>query len=147
MNQIDIDFNKHTIEQLRALNHDLVDHMRLRQQRESQQVMHKFNLGDQVCFENSYGEIVEGKIIRFNQKSVTVEKERGHTWRVSPQFLEKVVASSASKTVKDIQMQASEVISRVGQSQDIGKNSPCICGSGKKYKRCCLGNNNSAFSH
>ena len=21
----------------------------------------------------------------------------------------------------------------------IGRNEPCICGSGKKYKRCCLG--------
>jgi len=24
-------------------------------------------------------------------------------------------------------------------SKDIGRNDPCPCGSGKKYKRCCLG--------
>ena len=28
-------------------------------------------------------------------------------------------------------------IARVGQQTSQGKNSPCFCGSGKKYKRCC----------
>lgn len=26
-----------------------------------------------------------------------------------------------------------------GKSQKIGRNDPCPCGSGKKYKKCCLG--------
>lgn len=28
-------------------------------------------------------------------------------------------------------------IAKVGQQSDTGKNAPCPCGSGKKYKRCC----------
>ena len=27
----------------------------------------------------------------------------------------------------------------MGSREDIGRNDPCPCGSGKKYKRCCLG--------
>ncbi|WP_133471776.1 SEC-C metal-binding domain-containing protein [Paraglaciecola marina] len=27
----------------------------------------------------------------------------------------------------------------INMSPDVGRNSPCICGSGKKYKKCCLG--------
>ncbi|EJG1852763.1 TPA: SEC-C domain-containing protein [Vibrio parahaemolyticus] len=26
----------------------------------------------------------------------------------------------------------------INMAPDIGRNSPCICGSGKKYKKCCL---------
>jgi SEC-C motif-containing protein len=26
---------------------------------------------------------------------------------------------------------------KVGQTEDQGKNAPCACGSGKKFKRCC----------
>ena len=28
-------------------------------------------------------------------------------------------------------------IAKVGLNTNLGKNAPCICGSGKKYKRCC----------
>jgi SEC-C motif-containing protein len=28
-------------------------------------------------------------------------------------------------------------IAKVGQKTNLGKNAPCSCGSGKKYKRCC----------
>ncbi len=27
----------------------------------------------------------------------------------------------------------------MGSSEEVGRNDPCPCGSGKKYKRCCLG--------
>jgi uncharacterized protein YecA (UPF0149 family) len=26
-----------------------------------------------------------------------------------------------------------------GKSRKVGRNDPCPCGSGKKYKKCCLG--------
>ena len=29
------------------------------------------------------------------------------------------------------------VTSRMGKHRNIGRNSPCPCGSGKKYKKCC----------
>jgi SEC-C motif-containing protein len=28
-------------------------------------------------------------------------------------------------------------IGKVGQQTNLGKNAPCVCGSGKKFKRCC----------
>ncbi|MGC9424191.1 SEC-C metal-binding domain-containing protein, partial [Vibrio sp.] len=31
-----------------------------------------------------------------------------------------------------------------GKMQKIGRNDPCPCGSGKKYKKCCLGKNGDA---
>jgi hypothetical protein len=27
----------------------------------------------------------------------------------------------------------------MGSAEEVGRNDPCPCGSGKKYKRCCLG--------
>lgn len=29
----------------------------------------------------------------------------------------------------------------ITQNKEVGRNNPCICGSGKKYKRCCLNRN------
>jgi preprotein translocase subunit SecA len=137
---MNIDFNSYSIKELSELNHQLVEHIRLRRQRESQQVMHKFDLGDLVCFENDYGEVIEGRIIRFNQKSVTIEKDCGHSWRVSPQLLEKVIESKnvkEKKIIQDIEV-LKEAVAKVTNYPNASRNSPCPCGSGKKYKRCCL---------
>ena len=30
----------------------------------------------------------------------------------------------------------------IKESPDIGRNEPCPCGSGKKYKKCCMNSNN-----
>ena len=87
---INIDFNQHSTEELRELNRSLVEHLKLRRVRESQKSMDQFNLYDTVSFTDSEGNTIEGKIIRFNQKSVTVERECGHGWRVPPQLLKKV---------------------------------------------------------
>ena len=31
-----------------------------------------------------------------------------------------------------------------GMSQKVGRNDPCPCGSGKKYKKCCIEDNSSS---
>lgn len=38
------------------------------------------------------------------------------------------------------QIRASEEIDTVRRSHKIGRDEPCPCGSGKKYKRCCGAN-------
>lgn len=41
------------------------------------------------------------------------------------------------RTKMDIQMKANKVASTARSGPRIGRNAPCPCGSGKKYKRCC----------
>jgi hypothetical protein len=56
--------------------------------------MERFELGDLVSFENDYGEIIEGRIERFNEKSITIKMpDCNHTWRVAPQLLSRVIES------------------------------------------------------
>ena len=129
MDIIDINFDQYSTEALGDLNSRLVSYLKLRDQRESQMKMHKFELGDIVCFENNYGEVIEGEIIRFNQKTITIERDCGHQWRVSPAFLEKVI-----ETKKQLRSNVIELPIKMG------KNKPCPCGSGKKIKRCCINN-------
>ena len=39
-------------------------------------------------------------------------------------------------------MKRSNQMTIVKDVRDVGRNDPCPCGSGKKYKKCCLGNSN-----
>ncbi len=135
---MDIDFSGHSVDELRELNHGLVEHIKLTQQRASQDSMNKFKLDELVCFENQYGEVIEGKIIRFNQKTVTIEKDCGHQWRVPPQFLSRVFRAQESKqnivpvNIFDLSPE------QLKKDPQTSKNAPCPCGSGRKYKRCCF---------
>ena len=139
METIDINFDQYCSEALRDLNSRLVSHLKLRHQRDSQMKMHKFELGDIVCFENKYGEVIEGKIIRFNQKTITIERDCGHQWRVSPALLEKVIKTKKQHRTNIIELP-------VDLPLKMGKNKPCPCGSGKKFKRCCINNLAPLFS-
>ena len=140
---IDIDFKQYSMEELSDLNSRLVEHLRVRQQRESQREMEQFEIGDLVSFEGNHGEIVEGKIIRFNQKSVTVQVTGSRsTWRVPPQVLSKVVETTAGNTTDALEALFTRINDRgtfspVSTDMKVSRNAPCPCGSGKKYKRCC----------
>jgi len=39
--------------------------------------------------------------------------------------------------IQDIKRKAGEKSSSVLSSPKVGRNDPCLCGSGKKYKKCC----------
>lgn len=145
---IQIDFNNYSIEQLRDLNHRLVDHLKLMQQRKSQRNMEKFNLGDHVSFEDRDGEILEGEIIRFNQKSITVQGTNCDcSWRVSPSLLSKIIKTE--KVISSHRHETQTSLEHINNSlsmpipPNISRNSPCPCGSGKKYKRCCISQNST----
>ena len=126
-----IDFSQYSIEELSDLNKALVEHLRVRTQRESQRDMERFELGDKVSFTTDDNGIIEGEIIRFNQKTITVCTEHNH-WRVSPKLLTKIIPTTASKPAPiTLALDKANFITP-------GRNSPCPCGSGKKSKRCCF---------
>ena len=52
-------------------------------------MMSSFDYGDEVYFKDREGSFVTGKVIRFNQKSVTIKEGTGMEWRVSPSLVYK----------------------------------------------------------
>ena len=143
---ISINFSDHSIKDLESLNHQLVDHLKLRQQREAQKEMINFEMGDTVSFLSSDGEVIRGEIVRFNQKSISLKTYDNRKWRVSPHLLSKVVVSYSSSMAKGVERkvlpESAEVlpstsIADLNPLKKLGRNSRCPCGSGKKYKRCC----------
>ncbi|MGB2727569.1 MAG: SEC-C metal-binding domain-containing protein [Halobacteriota archaeon] len=42
-------------------------------------------------------------------------------------------------TKKQIEDSKSKFTKGKSKEKEIGRNDPCPCGSGKKYKKCCLG--------
>ena len=129
-----INLNDYSVEELMSLNKMIVDHLNVRQQKESQLKMMKFDIGDKVSFETQQGQIISAKIIRLNQKTVTVVEEyTDKQWRVSPGLISPIVETEVKSSHSVINTPASNIA-----RQDISRNSPCPCGSGKKFKRCCI---------
>lgn len=121
--------------QLRELNQQVVERLRHLQQMKTMRAMENFAPGERVCFDTSSGETVTGTIVKFNKKSVTVITDDRHRWNVAPGFLRKVIQTQVAKAQRVI------TPSREGDDLDEpSKNAPCPCGSGKKFKRCCLAN-------
>ena len=141
-------------QQLRQLNHIIVERLKLVNSAKALQALSKFNIGDVVSFDH-YGEIIEGRIIRINQKTVSIitldQKQR---WKVAPAFLKKEDAKDYSENpekenslfeIIEDEVEEDNVIVdnndnrlQVIQPKDkISRNALCPCGSGKKYKRCC----------
>jgi len=51
--------------------------------------MNTFDYGDEVYFKDREGNLIIGKVIRFNQKSVTIKENTKMEWRVSPSLFYK----------------------------------------------------------
>lgn len=101
---VTIDFNQFSTEELIQLNKDIVNHVKLRRERESQSQMNRFDLGDTVSFETQEGKIVTGEIIRFNKKSVTIVTDDKDQWRVHPKYITKVLNARPSQLKKDLNL-------------------------------------------
>jgi hypothetical protein len=66
--------------------------------------MLEFQIGERVWFENDRQERIEGMLVRYNKKSVTVVTDAGARWTVSPGFLRRAATkSSTSGTPKIIE--------------------------------------------
>jgi hypothetical protein len=89
-----IDIDRLTEAELIDLNHRIVERLRLLDQMRAHKTMLNFAIGDTVMFEDQNGRTVEGTMIRYNRKSVTIITIDGRRWNVAPGFLRKVNTSS-----------------------------------------------------
>lgn len=87
---MDIDLTRLTEAELVALNHRVVERIKVLQQRRYHESMATLDVGDRVSFRPDCGHEVLGTVIRLNRKSVTVLDPHGVEWRVAPTFLTKV---------------------------------------------------------
>ncbi|MDQ8209410.1 hypothetical protein QEH52_17920 [Coraliomargarita sp. SDUM461003] len=74
-------------DELRALNHAIVDHLKQRRAVQARMEMTRFQRGCKVEFWSSEGDLIEGTVIKFNKKTVSVLTEEGTQWNVSPSLL------------------------------------------------------------
>jgi len=81
-----IDLNRRIVERLRML-HQMHAHVR----------MMEFNIGERVSFQTDRHGRVEGMLVRYNKKSVTVVTDDGARWTVSPAFLRRPASGSPAR--------------------------------------------------
>lgn len=79
-----------TEEELIALNRDIVERLRMIHQLRAQVAMVEFRIGERVWFEAEDGRRVEGTVMRWNKKSVSINADCGHRWRVGPSYLRRL---------------------------------------------------------
>ncbi len=77
-----------TEEELVHLNRLIVERVRLMQQVKAHRAMTQFRVGQRVKFNSNAGQPVVGTLAKYNRKSVTVVTADGHSWTVSPTFLQ-----------------------------------------------------------
>ncbi len=87
-----IDIDRLTEAELIDLNHRIVARLRLIQQMRTHKDMLEFRIGDRVTFQAPGREIVDGMVMRYNRKTVTVLSSDGRQWNVSPQLLRKAAS-------------------------------------------------------
>ena len=89
--------------------------------------MQKFKVLDRVYFDY-HGEQKKGTVMRLNQRTISVTLDSGEYWKVAPNLLIKIIDEDdvGKEKVSDL----------INNKKKLGRNDPCWCGSGKKYKRC-----------
>ena len=79
-----------TEEELIALNREVVERIRMIRQLRTQMAMVEFRIGERVWFETDDGRTIRGIVVRWNKKSVSIDADCGHRWRVGPSLLRRV---------------------------------------------------------
>ena len=74
-------------EELIYLNRLIVERIKLISQAKSTFEMAKFNIGERVQFENNDGNIIKGRVIKLNKKTVSILTDERQRWNVAPVFL------------------------------------------------------------
>ncbi|MCA9233647.1 MAG: hypothetical protein KDA57_23605, partial [Planctomycetales bacterium] len=77
-------------EELVDLNNRVVERLRFIRQARAHHTMLQFRVGELVYFEPDGRGRVQGVIVRYNKKTVTVLTPDGQQWRVSPGYLRKI---------------------------------------------------------
>ena len=79
-----------TEEELIALNREIVERLRMIHQLRTQVAMVEFRIGERVVFETDDGRTIKGTVVRWNKKSVSIDADCGHRWRVGPNYLRRL---------------------------------------------------------
>ena len=87
-----IDIDTLTEAELIDLNHKIVARLRILRDMRAHEGMLEFRIGDRVTFQPSGRLPVDGVLIRYNRKTVTVLADDGGQWNVAPEFLRKAGA-------------------------------------------------------
>lgn len=86
-----IDLSLLTESELVDLNRRIVERLRMIRQVHAHVKMMEFSVGERVWFQAD-ARRVEGVLVRYNKKSVTVVTNDGERWTVSPGFLQRAEA-------------------------------------------------------
>lgn len=92
-----IDIDRLTEAELIDLNHRIVERLRLLQHMRAHVGMLEFRIGERVTFQPDGRGPVQGMLVRYNRKSVTVVTDDGHRWNVSPSLLSSAAAPDKAK--------------------------------------------------
>lgn len=79
-------------EDLRFLNHLIVERLRLLSRVRTTTLMTSFSKGDRVSFQAPDGQVRTGIVLRLNQKTISVAADDGHQWNVGPGLLRLIQA-------------------------------------------------------
>ena len=95
-----IDIDHLSAEELVALNHRIVERLKMLESLEAHKSMMQFHPGARVSFESSQNERLTGTIMKFNRKTVTVVTDNGQRWNISPHLLSAVKDVSRGNVVE-----------------------------------------------
>jgi len=96
-----IDINQLTEAELIDLNRRIVERLRMIRQMQAHVRMLEFKIGERVWFRTDVRE-VEGVLVRYNRKSVTVVSDSGERWTVSPGFLQRSASSNSADEARNV---------------------------------------------
>ena len=92
-----INIDRLTEAELIDLNHRIVERLRVLQHMRAHVDMLEFRIGERVTFQPDGRGPVQGMLVRYNRKSVTVLTDDGHRWNVSPSLLSRATAADRAR--------------------------------------------------
>ena len=75
---------------LMLLNRLIVERLKLIRQAQAIARLSEFATGDRVGFQDRQGRYHRGRVVRLNQKTITVNVDDGRQWKVSPMILDRL---------------------------------------------------------
>lgn len=102
-----IDLSQLTESELVDLNRRIIERLRMIRQVHAHVKMLEFSIGERVWFQTDVRR-VEGVLVRYNKKSVTVVTDDGERWTVSPGFLKRAEAKGSGPMNNIVQMRKAQ---------------------------------------
>jgi hypothetical protein len=81
------DISRLTEEELSVLNRQIVERLRFLQHARAQTAMQEFRIGARVAFRPAGRPALQGVLVRYNKKTVSVLTDGGEQWNVSPHLI------------------------------------------------------------